>query len=121
MPKNPEIELIERKTENGMLPGIDDVGRSREEREEAQMDERLDERRKAARARMLKSGRIAVSAKAPKIECAIRNLSDTGACLQVHSGTFGIPREFELQLDGGLRHPCKVIWRTESRLGVSFS
>ncbi|WP_296524869.1 PilZ domain-containing protein [Rhodoplanes sp.] len=84
------------------------------------MDERLEDRRKTTRARVLKSGRIAVSAKAPKIECAVRNLSDTGACLQVHSGTFGIPREFELQLDGGLRHPCKVMWRTESRLGVSF-
>jgi hypothetical protein len=85
------------------------------------MDQRLDERRKANRTRVLKSGRIAVSAKAPKIECAIRNLSEGGACLQVHSGTFGIPREFVLQLDGGLRHPCKVMWRTEVRLGVSFN
>ncbi|RAI38768.1 PilZ domain-containing protein [Rhodoplanes roseus] len=81
----------------------------------------MDERRTAIRMKVLKTGRIAVSEKAPKIECAVRNLSGSGACLQVHSGTFGIPREFELLLDGGLRHPCKVVWRTESRLGVSFA
>lgn len=81
----------------------------------------MDERRRWSRARVLKTGRIAVSDKAPKIECAVRNISDAGACLQVHSGTFGIPREFELLLDGGLRHPCRVVWRTESRLGVSFA
>ncbi|MFL9826875.1 PilZ domain-containing protein [Rhodoplanes sp. SY1] len=80
----------------------------------------MEERRKANRLRVLKTGRIATSDKAPKIECAVRNLSDAGACLQVHSGTFGIPREFELVMEGGQRQACRVIWRTENRLGVSF-
>jgi c-di-GMP-binding flagellar brake protein YcgR len=81
----------------------------------------MDERRKNSRTRVLKSGRIAVSAKAPRIECAVRNLSDGGACLQVHSGTFGIPREFELHVEGAPNRMCRVIWRTENRLGVSFA
>ena len=80
----------------------------------------MDERRESARARVLKAGRIAVSAKAPKIECTIRTLSDAGACLQIPSGTFGIPFNFELVLEGGIRHPCQVVWRTDARIGVAF-
>lgn len=80
----------------------------------------MEERRERVRARVLKSGKIAVSAKAPKIECTIRSLSDAGACLQVPSGTYGIPFNFDLLLDGGIRHPCRVVWRTDARIGVSF-
>ncbi len=80
----------------------------------------MEERREDRRARVLKAGRIAVSEKAPKIECTIRSLSDAGACLQIPSGTFGIPVSFDLLLDGGVRHPCQVVWRTEARMGVSF-
>ena len=84
------------------------------------VEAQVEERRRSGRFRVLKTGRIATSDKAPKIECAVRNISDAGACLQVHSGTFGIPRDFELHLEGGQRKPCRVIWRTENRLGVSF-
>jgi PilZ domain len=79
----------------------------------------MDERRSSRRARILKSGWIAVSEKAPKLECAIRNISDSGACLQV-STTFGIPANFELVISGGERRLCDVVWRTDTRLGVAF-
>ena len=79
----------------------------------------MDERRNTRRARILKSGKIALSEKAPKIECAIRNISDTGACLQI-STTFGIPTKFDLLIEGGERRACHVEWRTDTRLGVSF-
>lgn len=79
------------------------------------------DRRKVRRNRTLKSGRIVVSEKAPKIECAVRNLSDSGAYLQVASSTFGIPDEFDLMVGGSsARRRCHVIWRTEIRLGVRF-
>ncbi|EJW11848.1 hypothetical protein A33M_2721 [Rhodovulum sp. PH10] len=68
----------------------------------------------------MKTARIALGPKTPKIECAVRNLSEGGACLHVHSGTFGIPREFQLVFESGATHPCRVVWRTEQRLGVSF-
>ena len=79
----------------------------------------MNDRRISRRARTLKSGKIAVSEKAPKIDCTIRNMSDTGACLQI-STTFGIPTTFELLISGGERRLCHVVWRTDTRLGVSF-
>ena len=79
------------------------------------------DRRRVHRNRTLKTGRIVVSAKAPKIECAVRNLSGGGAHLQIASGTFGIPDEFDLAVGmGDERHHCHVIWRTENKLGVRF-
>ena|SRR3990170_3638207 len=77
-----------------------------------------DERRRAARARILKTGKIVLSEKAPKIECTVRNLSEGGACLQV-STTYGIPSHFDVILDGVRRH-CRVAWATDTRLGVAF-
>jgi hypothetical protein len=79
----------------------------------------MNERRGNRRARILKSGKIALSEKAPKLDCAIRNLSDAGACLQI-STTFGIPSHFDLLLAGGERRACQVMWRTDNLLGVAF-
>jgi hypothetical protein len=80
----------------------------------------MDERRGERRGRVLKSGKIIVGAKAPKIDCAIRDLSDGGARLLVPSSTFGVPHEFELLIGDGDRRPCRVAWRTQSALGVEF-
>jgi hypothetical protein len=78
----------------------------------------MTERRIAPRSRVLKTGNIALSEKAPKLECTIRNLSATGALLQV-SSTFGLPTDFDL-LIGSERRSCHVVWRTDTRLGVTF-
>lgn len=79
----------------------------------------MEERRKHPRSRVLKSGKIAISDKAPKIECTVRNLSEFGACLELPSGTFGIPTDFTLLL-AGASHSCRVTWRTMQRLGLAF-
>jgi hypothetical protein len=78
----------------------------------------MTERRTAPRSRVLKTGRLVLSERAPKLECTIRNLSATGALLQV-SSTFGIPADFDLFI-GSERRSCRVVWRTDSRLGVAF-
>jgi hypothetical protein len=80
----------------------------------------MEERRGDRRTRTLKSGRIMISAKAPKIDCTIRDLSATGARLLIPSSTFGIPREFELLIGDADRRSCRVAWRTESAIGVEF-
>lgn len=54
----------------------------------------MSEKRRAARHRALKGGSIAFSGGA-RIDCVIRNLSETGAALQVES-PLGIPNEFTL-------------------------
>jgi PilZ domain len=77
------------------------------------MDE---EQRIAARHRVLKGGRIHFGG--GSIDCTIRNISETGAALEVTS-PLGIPTEFTLFADGALR-PCRVVWRKEKRIGVTF-
>jgi hypothetical protein len=66
----------------------------------------------------LKTAFIVVSRKQPKIECAVRNISHTGAALEV-STTFGIPSNFYLIIDGVRRH-CQSVWRTETKIGIMF-
>ena len=75
-------------------------------------------KRVAARKRVLKTGYIIISDKAPKIECTIRNVSDTGASLQV-STTIGIPSSFDVIIDGARRH-CLSVWRTDTKIGIAF-
>ena len=52
--------------------------------------------------------------------CAVRNLSEAGAALDVPYA-LAIPNEFTLvmETDQVSRH-CRVIWRKENRLGVAF-
>jgi hypothetical protein len=78
------------------------------------------ERRKESRRRTLKSGSINFN-RAGGIDCKVRNLSPAGALLEVASQV-GIPEEFVLVIESDhLRTPCRVIWRTATRLGVAFS
>jgi len=79
----------------------------------------MNEHRISPRRRVLKTGQIAFNDKAPKLECTVRNLSETGACLQV-STTFGMPGNFGLVIDG-VHHTCRVVWRTDTKLGVAFT
>ena len=78
----------------------------------------MQEKRATFRKRVLKAAQIILSDKAPKLDCAVRNLSDTGACLQL-STTYGIPVSFDVVLDG-VRRPCRAVWRTDIKMGVAF-
>jgi len=78
----------------------------------------VQEKRTIFRKRVLKTAQIVLSEKAPKLDCSIRNLSETGACLQV-STTYGIPTNFEIIIDGTRRH-CHSVWRTDTKIGVMF-
>jgi hypothetical protein len=79
----------------------------------------MDERRRATRQRVFKAGTIAFN-RAAGIDCIIKNLSDTGACLEVAS-PLGIPEAFVLVTDAGHnKRPCHIVWRKEKRLGICF-
>jgi hypothetical protein len=78
----------------------------------------VQEKRAIFRKRVLKTAQIILSAKAPKLDCAVRNLSNTGACLQL-STTYGIPMSFDVVLDG-VQRPCRAVWRTDIKMGVTF-
>jgi len=76
----------------------------------------MTEHRRAIRRRVLKSAMIEFEGGA--FSCAVRNLSDCGAALDVPN-SFGIPREFRLVIEKVPRH-CRIVWRKETRLGVAF-
>ena len=78
----------------------------------------MEERRANPRARRLKAGKIVLNDGQSVLDCSVRNVSATGACLLVGNG-FLIPGDFRLKLDGDTRR-CAVIWRRPDRMGVSF-
>ena len=78
----------------------------------------MDEHRTAPRRRFLKAGRIIFGG--ATFDCIVRNLSETGAALEVGSPV-GIPERFTLVIDADHLHlPCRIVWRKETRIGVHF-
>jgi len=61
---------------------------------------------------------IVLSDKTPKIKCTARNISDVGATLGL-SPTFNLPRRFDVVIDGH-RRQCRMIWRTDREVRISF-
>ena len=81
--------------------------------------DRMVETRTAPRHRVSKAGTIKFVGGGP-IDCLVRNLSITGAALEV-SNQARIPDRFILaMLDDGLHLACRVVWRKEYRIGVAF-
>jgi hypothetical protein len=75
------------------------------------------DRRSSPRTKTLKGAQIfwpTVSA----VKCIVRNLSETGAKIEVHSP---VPGTFDLVFDGDRsRRSCRVGWRKEPMMGVRF-
>ena len=78
----------------------------------------MNEHRIAPRHRVLKAGSIHFGG--GSIDCTIRNLSQTGAALEVVTPLF-IPDRFTLVVGSeDLKRPCHVAWRKDRRIGVAF-
>jgi hypothetical protein len=78
----------------------------------------MDEHRIAPRSRVLKAGAIEFGGTA--IDCTVRNISATGAALEVNSPLW-FPDRFTLAIASEqLRKPCHIVWRREKRIGVTF-
>ena len=76
------------------------------------------EKRASLRNRVLKAGSIEFDGGA--INCVVRNLSSTGARLDVATPA-GIPERFTLILPADGYHTyCTVVWRKEKQIGVTF-
>ena len=76
------------------------------------------EGRRAPRHIVLKAGTIKFGGRG--IDCLVRNLSTSGAALEVSSQS-GIPARFILVVPGdGLHLPCRAMWRNQYRIGVTF-
>ena len=80
----------------------------------------MDNKRSSQRQRVLKTGKIIFAGGAFNVDCTIRNISETGARLQVPT-TVGIPDKFTLvDAHAGKRHEVKVVWRKNDQIGVRF-
>jgi hypothetical protein len=80
--------------------------------------EHMVETRAAPRYRTVKPARIEHGGE--KITCTLRDLSLTGASLEV-TDSGGIPANFTLVVpEDGLKVSCRVVRRTEFRIGVAF-
>lgn len=78
----------------------------------------MEDKRKLRRTRVLKAGMISFGGSA--ISCTVRNLTKSGAMLDVES-PLGVPREFTLVISSDdVRHECRIVWVREKRMGVSF-
>ena len=80
----------------------------------------MDQRRQT-RARTLKSARILFNDHRSVIDCTVRNLSPTGACLNVASA-LGIPERFDVMFDSDQTvRACRMVWHKEKQVGVEFA
>jgi hypothetical protein len=76
------------------------------------------DKRATIRNRVLRPGTIQLDGGVTN--CMVRNLSSTGAMLDVASAV-GIPEHFTLVLRLEGHHiPCRTVWRKEKRIGVVF-
>jgi diguanylate cyclase (GGDEF)-like protein len=78
------------------------------------------ERRSSERGRTLLGGQIIFNSGRSTIDCTVRNLSESGASLDVAS-PLGIPPRFHLIIAGESEpRECRQAWQSGKRLGVSF-
>jgi diguanylate cyclase (GGDEF)-like protein len=79
----------------------------------------MQDRRQESRHSVLKVGKIIFNNKQSVFDCLIRDLSDSGACLQVNN-SLDIPPEFELHIHGEASvRPTRLVWITDTRAGVA--
>jgi PilZ domain len=78
----------------------------------------MSEHRIAPRRRMFKAGTIEFGG--GSIDCTVKNLSDTGAALEVLSPLY-VPERFTLVVPTDqLKRRCHVVWRKQRRIGIAF-
>jgi hypothetical protein len=79
----------------------------------------IERRTPPPRKRTLKAGTI-VFKSGGGISAVVRNLSDSGALLDVES-VIGIPDKFTLFIEANqFKRECDVVWRLPNRIGVRF-
>ena len=78
----------------------------------------MENHRIAPRHRILKAGTIEFSGDA--LPCTVRNISATGAAVEIISPLW-FPDRFMLCIQSdGLRKACHIVWRKDKRIGIAF-
>jgi hypothetical protein len=81
----------------------------------------MEERRAVVRTRVRRNAELVIDQRTvERVPCTLRDLTSVGACIALAS-TDRVPDTFELTLDHGRSlRLCRVRWRADDRLGVSF-
>ena len=79
------------------------------------------ENRKSTREMTLQTAKILADGETDGIDCAVLNISQTGACILVPPGV-AISDTFELAIDNeeAIR-TCTLVWQDGARIGVTFA
>jgi hypothetical protein len=81
----------------------------------------MHEQRQAPRTRVLKAAKLLFDEPCSIVDCTVRNVSITGACLEF-STPVSLPDIFELSFDSfRSARRCQLRWRSDNKMGVSFS
>jgi hypothetical protein len=81
----------------------------------------MEERRRLTRHVVNKPAKIGFDDQSSLIDCIVRDLSSSGACLQFPA-PLQAPELFELSFDNfRSTRACRVAWRQPDRLGVCFA
>jgi len=79
-----------------------------------------DNRRAVPRTSVLRNAKIIVPRRSAMIHCTVQNITSGGARLKM-ANTYGLPQTFDLTFEHGrTRRSCRVVWRTNDELGVTF-
>ena len=76
--------------------------------------------RRHPRQLILRTGKLDCADEGGMVDCALLNISRTGACVLVPDASV-IPNSVSMIIDGDDRiRRCNVAWRAGARIGVSF-
>jgi hypothetical protein len=77
------------------------------------------ERRRYPRIRIQKDAKVVIGT-ASVLDCVIRDLSSTGARIEILDAA-GLPEALDVTFDGGRTfRPCRLRWRSPTETGVEF-
>jgi two-component system cell cycle response regulator len=81
-----------------------------------------DDKRSQQRRRALKDGRVLLAGSRITYDCAIRDMSETGARIRLQSDSIILPEQFELVfVADGLAYPATRKWRRGNEYGVAIT
>jgi hypothetical protein len=78
------------------------------------------DRRASRRKKSLLAGKIVYESGARTCDCTIRDISETGARVEIPVGQILPKNLFLIEVRGGLAYDCEVKWRTPSAIGLQF-
>jgi len=80
----------------------------------------MQDRRKSARDKVLLGGVAEISEIGSTMDCVVRNLSESGACVEFNAPA-NLPDEMSLTIKRkGRSYFAKMIWRHANRIGLAF-